>query len=135
MASAPSAMRKPSGDQRRRLRRAGAPARPHLVALALQRIDPQIERRARGESCSLLRTLVAEDARELRVEPFGIVAGDMRRRARREVRLREPRAFRLAQRRRRKAAAVGEPRDRVDVETAFALEHAEHDRARRLRRP
>ena len=102
-----------------------------LLALGLERVDPQVERRAGGERRAFLRALLAEHAGEMRIEPLRIVAGDMGRRTI-ECRRREPRPLGLREQRRCEARAIGKPRDRVEVEPAFELEHAEEDRARRL---
>ena len=82
----------------RRLRREIGERAGGLVAVALERVDAQIERRAARERRALLRPLVAEHAGEMRIEPFRIVAGDMRRRARRGSRV-EPRPLGVGQRR------------------------------------
>ena len=102
-----------------------------LVALRLQRIDPQVERRARRERRRLCRTLVAENAGEMRIEPFRIVAGNPRG-STSEIGRAEPRALVLRQRVGRETRAVGEPRDQLGVEVAFKTQHAEDGRAWRL---
>ena len=66
----------PCGDQR-----VGAGVRcdkrcHRLFARALERIDPQIERRARRKRRSLGSAILAEDGFELRIEPLRIVARD-----------------------------------------------------------
>ena len=88
-------MRSPSGDQR-----VGSGARCASAAAALSRSALSVlTRRSSGArvasaapSCG---ALLAEHAGEMRIEPFRIVAGDMRRRAG-ERRRREPRALRVA---------------------------------------
>ena len=118
-------MRKPQGDQRVGSGvEIGEHRRPPCRA-RLERVDAQVERRARGERRALLRPLVAEGAAKCGVEPFRIIAGDMRRRVG-EVGGREPR------RARRRSAAAGAKRapsaslrDRLGVEPALAPEHAE----------
>ena len=102
-----------------------------LLARAFERVDPQIERRARRQRRTLRGALVAEGAREMRIEPFGIVAGHPGRRAV-EARRLEPRALFVGERRRRMRAPVGKPRDRRGIEIAFEPQHAEHHRARRV---
>ncbi len=95
---------------RRPARGLGAQVRQHgggLVALSLQRIDAQVERRARGQRRALLRARVSEGARQMRVEPFRIIAGDMRRRAVRSAGI-ETSALVFAQRLGRILRAVGE---------------------------
>ena len=101
------------------------------LALAFERVDPQVERRAARQRGAFGGALIAEHARERRIEPFGIVAGDPRRRAG-EVGCIEPCALLVTQRGGRKACAVGKARDCGGVELAFEAEHAEHDRARRV---
>ena len=129
--SAARRMRRPQGDQRVGSGARSASIAAACVALALERVDAQVERRARGERGALLRALVAEGAGEGGIEPFRIIAGDMRRRGG-EIAGREPRALVLAQRLRREARAVGELADRLGIEPALAPEHAEHGGARRL---
>ena len=51
----------------------------NLVAVGLQCVDAQIERCARSQRGALLGARVTESAREMRLQPFRIVAGDMRR--------------------------------------------------------
>ena len=117
-------MRRPDGDQR-----VGSAARcgervGSLVARGLERVDAQIERRAARERRALRGPLVAEHARKMRIEPFRIVAGDMRRRAVEEIG-RTSACARLRQRLGRKAPAVGKPRDRLGIEPALEPQHAE----------
>jgi len=45
-----------------------------LVALAAKRIDPKVKRRAARQRGTLGRAVVAEDAGEIRIEPFRIIA-------------------------------------------------------------
>ena len=70
-ASAESRMRMPIGDHRVgsafKMRKLGQ----DFVALALQRVDPEIERRSACKRGPLRGAFVAEDARKMRVEPFG----------------------------------------------------------------
>ncbi len=122
---------KPDRRPARRLRIEVGERGGGLVALALERIDAQIERRAARQRRALGGALLAERAGEMRIEPFGIVAGDRRRRAV-EARGIEPGALVVAQRRRRKARAVGEPRDRRRIELALEPQHAEQHGARAL---
>ena len=84
------------------------------VAIALQRVDAQIERRAAGERGGLLGALVAEHAGEIGIEPFRIVARHMRRRTGERAFGKRPRLA-FGERRRREARAVGEPADRGGV--------------------
>ena len=123
----------PSGDQRAGCALQFGERSRGLLALGLQRVDAQIERRARGERRALLGPLVAERRGELRVEPFGIIASDMRRRAVEIVPRERARVRRRVSGARRKARAIGELRDRLGIEAALARQHAEQHGARRLR--
>ena len=77
--------RKPDAQaERRPSRRLGMQMRElrqHLFALGLERIDAQVERRAARERGALGGAVFAEDARKMRIEPVGIIAENMRRRA------------------------------------------------------
>ena len=118
---------------RRQRRRLGAQMRERLqrlLARGLQEVGAQIDRRAVGERPPLLRGVRAEGGLELRREPFGIVAGDMRGGALKR-RGREPLALGLAQRRRRVALAGEQRRDRLEIEPARLLERADRLGARR----
>ena len=66
----------------RRFLRAEMPERgQHLFALGLQRVDAQIERRAARHRGGFRHTVVAEHRGQRRIQPFRIVAGNVRRRA------------------------------------------------------
>ena len=123
----PQAGRRPA----RRLGREIGERLGRLVAGGLERVGAEIERRAGRQRRALLGALVAEHAGEIRIEPFGIIAEHVRRRAR-EIGGGEPAALGVGQRRRRITAAVGEPRHGVDIEAALANQHAEQRRARRV---
>ena len=84
--------------------------RERLVAIGLQRVDAQVDRRAIGERPALLDRLVAETLGEGRRQPFGIVAAHMRGRAG-EIARSQPLALGLAERRRRMAFAAEQRRD------------------------
>ncbi len=99
------------------------------LALGLERVDAQIERRAAGERGALRRALGAEHAGKVRIEPFRIVAGDPGRRARERPTFKR-RAFVRLERGRRMATAVEEARDRVHIELALEPQHAERQGAR-----
>src|SRR5665213_49564 len=117
---------------RRPWRRPGAEMRggsQHLFAFGLQGIDAQIERRAAGHRGRLGHAFIAEHLREVAVEPFRVIAGDMRRRIGQRPR-RQCCALAVAQGRRRKPAAVAERGDCLDIHAALELEHAERARAR-----
>ena len=120
---------------RRRLRLQVGQHAGRFVAVGLQRVDAQVERRARGKRRALLRARIAEGAREMRLEPFRIIAGDMRR-ARPSM---SAASSRLRSSSLNASGAyfspLGEFGDRVAIEPALALEHAEQDRARRCPRP
>jgi hypothetical protein len=105
--------------------------RQNFFAGCLQRVDAQIKRRPARHGGCLRHALVAEYLCQVSVEPFRIVAGNMRRRVLDRPR-RERGALGLAQWRRRKTPAVTERRDRIDIHAALALQHAEHTRARRV---
>ena len=101
-----------------------------VIAAGLQRVDAQIDRRARRQRGPLLRALLAEDARKMRIEPFRIIARNVRRRAgQRGVFQRG--TLGLRQRLRRKARSVEQFCDRFAIKPAFELEHAEQHSPRR----
>ena len=102
----------------------------HVLARAGKRIDPQIERRAARQRCAFGRPLVAEDARQIRIEPFRIIALDMRRRVDERI-ADERRTLRFRQRRRRIARAAAQRLDRRDIKPTLAVQHADQHRARR----
>ena len=103
-----------------------------LVAVGLERVDAQIERRARGQRRALLRPR----RRRRRGRNADRAIPDNRRR--RAAARRRGRRHRAAGARRRSTrsgaycAPLGELRDRIAVEPALALEHAEQNRARRV---
>ena len=108
----------------RLLRRIFAERFGRLRALALQRVDAQVERRARAERRRLLGAVLAERRGKMRVEPVGIVAAHMRGRVV-EVRGAQPRVLVVGHRLGREARAVGELRDRLGIKAALARQHAE----------
>ena len=73
--------------------------------------------------------VIAEHAGEMRIEPFRIIAGDVRGRAGHVGGI-ETLAFVVAQSLGRVLRAVRELGDRLAVEPTLALEHAEQNRAR-----
>ncbi len=120
--------------ERRPRRRHGAEMREstqHLLALGLQGIDAQIERRAACHRRRLGDAVIAKDLRQISIEPFRVIAGDMRRRVFKRSRC-QCRTLALRQRLRRKPAAVAQGGHRVGVDTPLEPEHAEHARARRV---
>ncbi len=64
----------------RGLRRVMCQLIENLVAVGLERIDPQVEGRAVGKCRAFRHAVVAENTGERQVEPFGKIAGDMGRR-------------------------------------------------------
>ena len=104
--------------------------RLNLLALRLQCVDPQIERRARRERRSLGGAIVAEHLGQMRIEPIRIIARDRRRRSREGVTA-QVLFLCFAQWRRSEARAVAQLLNRRDVEPALAPQHAEQRRARR----
>ena len=104
----------------------------HLLTLGLQGVDAQIERGAARHRGGLRHAVVAEHLRQIGIEPFGVIAGDMGRRILERARTQRG-ALGVGQRRRRKAAAVAESRDRVGIELALEPEHAERAGPRRVR--
>src|SRR5262244_281632 len=127
LASASSAMRRPTGDQRVGTASRWASASRAASGSALR----PLTRRSSGARLALGYALLAEHAGEMRIEPLRIVARDPGRSAG-EVGCREPRPLLRAQRRRRKAPTVGARRDRVAIELALEPQHAEDSRARVL---
>ena len=101
------------------------------LAFRLECVDPQIERRTSCKRGALCGTLLAEHPGKLRIEPFRIVADDPGRGAI-ETGRSEPRLLLRAQRRRSKAPAIGERRDRIGIELALEPQHSQGDRARAL---
>ena len=75
----------------------------HLLAFGLQGVDAQIERRPARHRGRLGDAVVAEHLRQIAVEPFRIIAGDMRRRLGQRPRC-QRRPFAVGQRLRRKPA-------------------------------
>ena len=85
-----------------------------FVARAFERIDAQVERRARGQRRALLHARFAEHSGEMRIEPFRIVSRDMRRRVA-KIRVGERMALQRRQRLGRKARAIEQLFDCVDT--------------------
>ena len=119
------AERRPAGGRRAQVRERFQ----HLLAIGLERIDPQVERRAAGERRAFGCALLAEHGGEMGVEPFRIVAGDPGRRAIEGGGFERGALGRL-ERGRRMAGAVAQPRDGVRLELALEAQHAEHQGAR-----
>ena len=124
-------MRRPIGDHGVGCAPRCVSERQHLFALGLQRVDAQIERRAARHRGGLGHAVVAEHLRQMRVQPFRIIAGDVRRRVVERARG-QRRALGPAQRLRRKAFAVAQIGDGIGIHAALEPEHAEHARARRV---
>src|SRR2546426_1538714 len=100
-----------------------------LVAVGLERVDAQIERRPGGKRRPLLGALLAEGGGEMGIEPFRVIAKNVGRSAVERAAF-QTLALMLAQGAGRMARAVAQRRDGRDVEPALALEHAEADRPR-----
>ena len=116
---------------RRRLHAEMGQRRQHLLAVGLQGVDAQIERRAARHRGRLRHPVIAEHLRQIGIEPFRIVAGDVRGRVVQGSRG-QRRAFGLGQRLRREPAAVAQRGDGVGIEPALELQHAQHPRPRRV---
>ena len=102
-----------------------------FLPLCFQGVHAQIERRARGQRLGLLGTFIAEACGELVVQPFGIVAAHMGG-CSLEASCTQPRVLVIRERLGRKACAVAQRRNRLDIEVAFARQHPEQHRARRF---
>ncbi len=90
---------------RRRLRAEMGERGQHLFALGFQGVDAQVERRP-ARHCGCLRdAVIAEHLRQISIEPFRVIAGDVRGSILRRTRG-ERGALALAQRFGRKPAAV-----------------------------
>ena len=122
------------GRERRRLGLEMGERAERLVAIGLETIHAQIDRRALGERPALLRRGRAEARLQLRREPFGEIAHHMRGRAR-KVRGRKPLAFGFGELRRRVALAGEQSGDRLGVEVLRLSERAQHFGARTWLRP
>src|SRR5665809_165089 len=94
---------------RRRHGRETAQRLQHLVAIGLQGVDPEIDRRAFGQSRTLLSRAFAEGAGELGRKPLRIIATNMLRRIVAKLAF-QPRTFLLRQWCWCIATAVGEGR-------------------------
>ena len=101
------------------------------LPLGLERVDPQIERSAGGERHPFGDPLLTEDTSEIGIEPLRIVACDPGRRAA-EIGRAQACTLLGAQRRGRKATAVGARRDRLAIELALEPQHPQQHRARAL---
>jgi hypothetical protein len=99
------------------------------LAVGLERIDAQVERRTTCERRALGCPLHAEDVGKMRIEPLRIVARDPRRGAG-ERRTFKCRALRRLERRGRMAGTVAETRYGVHIELALEPQHAEHQSPR-----
>jgi hypothetical protein len=95
-----------------------------VFAGAGKRIDPQVERRAARQRHAFGSTFVAENPRQIRIEPFRIVAHDVRRRVA-ECSADERRPFRFGQRRGRIVRAAAQRFDRRDIERTLTMQHAD----------
>ena len=111
-----------------------ASAAQRLVAVGLQRVDAQIDRRALGQRLPLRGRFDAEAFGEGRRQPFGIVAAHMHR-ARRRGRRREPLALGVGERRRRMALAGEQRRDLLDARARAVASARRSFRARGVASP
>src|SRR5262249_29769131 len=102
-----------------------------LLAIAFERVDPKIERRAARERCPFYLPLLAEHARKGRVEPLRIVSRNPRRGIVEAVR-RKARPLLLAERLRRKSRSGEQVSNRGYIEFPSQPEHSEDDRPRAL---
>src|SRR5262249_52143861 len=127
LASAPSAMRRPTGDQRvgAALRWASASRAASGSALS------PLTRRSSGARLATAYAPLAEHGDSVGIDPLRIVAGDPGRSAG-EVGRGEARPLFRPQRRRRKTPTVGPRRDRIAIELALEPQHAQYGRARAL---
>ncbi len=103
-------MRSPIGEKGVGTGSRWASAASAWLAIGLQRVDAQVDRRAIGERPALVDRRLAETLGEGRRQPFGIVALHMRGRAG-EIARPQPLALGFAQRRRRVALAGEQRRD------------------------
>ncbi len=128
-ASAPSSMRRPSGDHGVSAGAEMVERGEHLLPLGLQGVDAQVERRPARHRGRFRRAILAEHLRQIGIEPIRIVAGDRRRRILCGARG-ERGTLGIGQWFGREPAAVAERTDRLGIHAALDLEHAEHPRAR-----
>jgi hypothetical protein len=128
LASGAVAIRRPTGDQGVGVTPRSASAAAALPRFRDQRVHPQVERGALRERGPFRAPVRPKDAREVRIEPLGIIALHVRGRLRQ--RALERTQFGLAQRRWRKARAVEKTRNRRGVEPALQMQHADHAGAR-----
>ena len=124
-------MRRPIGDHGVGLAPRCGERGQHLLALGFQGVDAQIERRPARHRGRLGDAVIAEHLRQIAIEPFRIIAGDVRRRIVERSRGQRG-ALALAQRLRREPAAVAQRGDGVDIHAALELQHAQHARPRRI---
>ena len=125
-------MRTPGRRQRRRHGAVAVERLQHLLARRLQRVDAQIDGRARAQRRALLGRARAEGALERRQQPVGNVAGDVRRAHRRAAPRRgrpsPPRSAARARARSRRRPPPPRPR----VMPKRARRGAQRERARRV---
>ena len=100
-----------------------------LVARGLEKVHPQVDRRALSQRPALLRGGSAEARLELGAKPFGEIPDDMSGGAR-KIRRGEPRAFGFRELGRRMALAGEQRGDRLDVEAARLPQRAQNFGAR-----
>ena len=73
-------MRRPIGDHGVGERAEMAERGENFFALGLERIDAQVERRPARHRGRFGDAIIAEHGRQRRIQPFGIIAGNVRRR-------------------------------------------------------
>ena len=100
-----------------------------VLARADKRIDAQIERRPARQAFAFGRSFVAKNPRQIGIEPFRIIALNMRRRAGETAAL-ECGPLCFAQRRRRIKRAAAQRIDRRNIQPALAMQHADQHSAR-----
>ena len=122
------------GRERRRLGLEMGERAERLVAIGLEKVHPQIDRRPLSERPALLRSGRAEARLELRREPFGEISNNVRGRVCKVGGL-EPRVFAFRELRRRVALAGEQRGDRVDVEVVRLSQRAQDFGARTWARP
>ena len=118
------AMRKPDGREWRRLGLEMGERAQRLVAIGLEEVHAQIDRRALSERPALLGRGRAEARLELSAKPFGEIAGHVRGRAC-QVRGCEPLAFGFGELRRRVALAGEQSGDCVRIEALRLSQRAQ----------
>ena len=105
--------------------------RQRRIAVSLEGVDPQIDRRATRQRRTLVGPFLAEYSRKIGIEPLRIVAAHMGRRIIAQGGRRQRVRLGMIGGRRRVWDAVREPRNRIDRHAALEPQCAKEDRARR----